>query len=48
MLGDVAWRLVPRSLALALAEVEASCKLAAVVAAVQAAWMKVMVGQMAH
>ena len=48
MLGDVAGRLVLRSLAPAPAEVEASSKSAAVVAAVQVAWMKATVDQMDH
>jgi hypothetical protein len=48
MLGDVAGRLGLRSLAPARVEVEASCKLAVVVAAVRVAWTKAMGGQMVH
>jgi hypothetical protein len=51
MLGDVAGRLGLRSLVLVLVLVEveaASCKLEAVVAAVQVAWTKAMGGQMVH
>jgi hypothetical protein len=46
MLGDVAGRLGLRSLAPARVEVEASCKMAVVAAAVQVAWTKGMEDQM--
>jgi hypothetical protein len=48
MQGGVVEQLVPRSLAPAPAEVEASSKSAVVVVAVQVAWMKAMVDQMVH
>ena len=48
MQGGVVEQLVPRSLAPAPAEVEVSSKSAAVVAAVQVAWMKATVDQMDH
>lgn len=48
MLDDAAGRPVLRSLELAQVEVEASCKLAAVVVAVPVAWTKAMVGRMVH